>query len=134
MNVEAIVSGPLKDHKDFFLCKGKYQGEDWQGIIQKKGENACLVVMKKFESKSGKQKIISYSGNILSEMPSTKAGTKIEFAGVQAVLREQRPEDSNADLARRLDEQEEVIKRQAEALEKSNALMEKMLDAKPSAK
>ena len=126
MELIAKISGPLENHEGFFLCKGKYGGEEWSGIIQQKGDKACLVVMKKQTSKLGKQKIISYGGEILAPLNSTKINTKVEFKGVSLVLREERRETSNEDLAERLQVLEKESKQKDDLLDKATATIESM--------
>ena len=126
MNLEATISGPLKDHDDIFLCKGKYEGQDWEGAIQKKGNNAVPVLMSKVKSKFGSHKIISYSGGILSKLTSTNKGTKVTFKNIHVVSREDK-KDSIDDVLEKNEELKKIIQEQSSNQGESNKMFGEMM-------
>lgn len=126
MNIEAKISGPLEGYKNIFLVKGKYDGEEWNGLVKQVGKNARLTLVSSNISSAGKQRIVSYSGNVLAECAKFETGTKLKFEGVFLTLRVPRKEDA-ADMAKKVSEQEAIIKAQAEAQAKTNEMLEELL-------
>ena len=130
MNLVIKISGPLKDSTVFFLAKGKFGNQEWQGVVEKKGDNAVLITHPNAESSLGKQKIVSYSGAIVSKNANFKSGSTIKFEEkdrltLDMLLRKPRKE-TLADATAQLKQAEETIKKQAAMQEESNNMLKEV--------
>jgi hypothetical protein len=130
MKLVAKISGPVESDSDFYLAKGKYEGQDWEGVIQKKGDTGVLVPLKHKKAKNqvGNQKIVSYSGGVTAEVKSFRKGAEVTFENVGTLNRRPEQKDLKEDLNARLAEQDETIKTQSANQEKTNELMEAMME------
>lgn len=131
MKLVAKISGPIETDSDFYLAKGKLEGQDWEGVIQKKGDVGVLMALKHKKAKNqvGNQKIVSYSGGVTAKIEAFKKGAEVTFENVGTLNRrpeKKSAEDLHADTAELLAENKRLAKVNEEQAELTGDIIKEM--------